>query len=483
MEKGFTNEFLFGGAISACQAEGAYDADGRSLTIPDIVKRIRPEERLTFSQAIITEKDIEEGKKGPISNYPKRWGIDFYHTYKEDIKLMAEMGFRVFRFSIALSRVFPNLTEKEPNVAALKYYDDVINEIVKNGMEPLVTMSHFDPPIEVYEKYGGWCNREMINIFYKYAKVLLDRYQNKVKYWLPFNEINAAILAPFKGVGIIHGTGIEYENKCWQAAHNQFIAAAKTVKYAHDKYPHLLMGSMVAYVTSYAYSCKPEDVFANDRMDEMTNLVYLDVMAKGKYPYYAKTYFEQHGIQLDMEIEDDEILSEGCVDWIGFSYYQSIVTAYTSEGKSVMNGNLKGGLKNDFLEATEWGWQIDPLGLRTLCNRLYDRYNKPLFILENGIGRVEILNDDSTVHDDYRITYLRDHLANVKRAIQDGCEILGYTWWGPIDLISSGTSEMSKRYGFIYVDQDEDGQGSKKRYKKDSYNYYKHLIETNGEEL
>lgn len=483
MAKGFTDKFLFGGAISACQAEGAYDADGRTLTIPDIVKRIRPEERMTFSQATITEKDIEEGKTGPINNYPKRWGIDFYHTYKEDIKMMAEMGFRVFRFSIALSRVFPHLTESEPNEAALNYYDDVINEIVKNGMEPLVTMSHFDPPIEIYEKYGGWCGREMIDIFFKYAKVLLDRYQDKVKYWLPFNEINAAILAPFKGVGIIHGEGVEYETKCWQAAHNQFLAAAKTVKYAHDNYPQLQMGSMVAYVTSYAYSCDPKDVFANDRFDEMTNLVYLDVMSKGQYPYFAQTYFEQHGIKLNVENEDAEVLKNGCVDWIGFSYYQSIVTAYTTEGKSVMNGNLKGGLKNEHLEATEWGWQIDPLGLRTLCNRMYDRYNKPLFILENGVGRIETLGDDLTVHDDYRISYLHDHLASVKKAIQDGCEILGYTWWGPIDLISSGTSEMSKRYGFIYVDQDEDGNGSKKRYKKDSYDYYKHLIETNGEEL
>ncbi len=483
MKQGFPKNFLFGGAIAACQAEGAYDVNGRSLTIPDIVKRIRPEERMTFSQATITAEDIEIGKTAPVSDYPKRWGIDFYHTYKEDIRLMAEMGFKVFRFSIALARVFPNLTEEEPNAEALAYYDDVIDEVLKNGMEPLVTMAHFDPPIAIYEKFGGWDHRAMIDIFFKYAKVLLDRYHDKVKYWLPFNEINAAVLAPFKGVCLVHGEGVAYEQKCWNAAHNQFLAAAKTVKYAHDWYPELKMGCMVAYVTSYAYSCDPKDVFANDRFDEMTNLAYLDVMAKGRYPYYAKTYFDRQGITLNIHEEDADILKNGCVDWVGFSYYQSIVTAFETEGKSVMNGNLKGGLKNQYLEATEWGWQIDPLGLRTLCNRIYDRYEKPLFILENGIGRVETLGDDETVHDDYRIAYLRDHLASVKKAIQDGCEILGYTWWGPIDLISSGTSEMSKRYGFIYVDQDEEGGGSKKRYKKDSYAYYRHLIETNGEEL
>lgn len=483
MKKGFTDSFLFGGAISACQAEGAWNVDGRSLTFPDIVKKIDPSQRMTFSQATITETDIEEGKTADVCLYPKRWGIDFYHTYKEDIKLMADMGFRVFRFSIALARVFPNLTEETPNEKALAYYDDLINEVVKNGMEPLITMSHFDPPIAVYEKFGGWCNREMIDIFYKYSKLLLDRYHDKVKYWLPFNEINAALLAPFKGVGIVSGKGAEYEEKLWQAVHNQMVAAGKTVIYAHKMYPDLKMGNMVAYCSSYPYSCDPKDVVANDKFDRLTNLVFLDVLTNGHYPYYAINYFEENGMDIHQTEEDKEILANGCTDWVGFSYYSSNVMADSTVDKLASNGNIKGGLKNQYLEATEWGWQIDPLGLRYLINKLYDRYNKPLFILENGIGKIEHLGDDEMVHDDYRIQYLKDHLKAIKSSIQDGCEVLGYTWWGPIDLISSGTSEMSKRYGFIYVDQDDEGNGSKKRYLKDSYFAYKHIIKTNGEEL
>ena len=480
--KNFPKDFLFGGAISACQAEGAWNEDGRTLTIPDIVKKIDPSQRATFSQATITRKDVEEGKTGPVSDYPKRWGIDFDHTYKEDIRLMAEMGHRCFRFSIAMSRVYPHLLDEKPNEKALAYYDDVIKTIRDYGMEPLVTIAHFDPPIEIVDRFGGWDNREMIDIYFKYAKTLIDRYHDQVTYWLPFNEINAAVLAPFKGVAVLNDAP-EYENKCWNAAHNQFVAAAKTVKYAHDNYPSLQMGSMVAYVFSYAYSCDPKDVWANDEFDKMSNLVFLDVLAKGEYPFYAYEYFKKHNVTLNLKDEDVQILKDGTVDWVGYSYYQSIVTAYTTEGKSVVGGNLKGGVKNPNLVATPWGWQIDPLGLRILCNRMYDRYNKPLFILENGIGMIETLGEDETVHDDYRIAYLRDHLKALKEAINDGCDIRGYTWWGPMDVVSSGTSEMSKRYGFVYVDQDDEGKGSHKRYLKDSYHYYKHLIETDGEEL
>lgn len=480
--KNFPKDFLFGGAIAACQAEGAWDVDGRSLTIPDIVKKIDPEQRKNFFQATITKKDVEEGKTGPVSDYPKRWGIDFYHTYKEDLKLMKEMGYRTFRFSIALSRVFPNLTEEEPNPKALEYYDDLINEVVKLGMEPLVTIAHFDPPIAIYEKFGGWYNREMIDIYFKYAKVLLDRYHDRVKYWLPFNEINAATLAPFKGACVLNDEE-DYESKCYNAAHNQFVAAAKTVKYAHDNYPSLKMGCMVAYVMTYAATCKPLDVLADDNADRMTNLLFLDVQAKGKYPYFALNYFKEHNITINMQDGDEEILKAGAVDWVGYSYYQSSVVASESLGKAAIGGNLKSGLKNEYLEATPWGWQIDPVGLCVLTNRLYDRYEKPLFILENGMGMIETLDNNNEVHDDYRIAYLKEHLKALKLAINDGCEVWGYTWWGPIDLISSGTSEMSKRYGFIYVDQDDAGNGSKKRYLKDSYHYYKHIIETDGEEL
>lgn len=481
MRSTFPKDFLFGGAISACQAEGAWNVDGRSLTIPDVVKKIDPAKRKTFLQATITKNDVEEAKTANWKDYPKRWGIDFYHTYKEDIQLMKEMGFRVFRFSIALARVFPDLHIEKLNEKALAYYDDLVDTIVQAGMQPLVTLSHFDPPIAICEKYGGWYHRDMIDIFESYARLLLDRYHDKIKYWLPFNEINAAILAPFKGSAVLNDEE-NYEEKCWQAAHNQFVAAAKVVKYAHDNYPNCQMGCMVAYCQSYPYSCDPLDVLANDKFDQMTNLTFLDVQSKGKYPYFALHYFKEHSVYLPIE-QDSSILLQGTVDWVGYSYYQSMLTVDHTEGISSGNGNLKNGLVNPYLKSTEWGWQIDPVGLRILTNRMYDRYQKPLFIVENGIGKVEQLNEEKTVNDTYRIDYLRQHLKALKQAIEDGCEVIGYTWWGPIDLISSGTSEMSKRYGFIYVDQDDEGNGTKERFKKESFYAYKEIIETNGENL
>lgn len=483
MSKSFRDDFLWGGAISACQAEGAYDADGRTLTFPDIVKRIKPEERKTFSQAWITDKEIQEGKTGNILDYPKRWGIDFYHTYAQDIELMAKMGFKVFRFSMAISRVYPHVEDETPNEKALAYYDNVIRECRRWNMEPLVTMSHFDPPIEIWEKYQGYTNRKIIDYYYRYFKTIVDRYHQDVTYWLPFNEINCPLMAPFKGCGVCNGEGVEYENRIWQAIHNQFVTAAKIVDYAHETYPNLKMGTMVAYVSSYPYSCDPRDVIANDEFDKITNLLFLDVQARGEYPYYAKAYFEKHDIHLDIQEGELELLKKGATDWVGYSYYQSIVTSWETAGKAKTGGNLKSGLKNDHLQANEWGWQIDPDGLRFLTNKIYDRYQKPIFILENGIGKIEQLGDDLTVHDDYRIDYLRRHLKALKEAVNDGCDVIGYTWWGPIDLISSGTSEMSKRYGFIYVDQDENGEGSKKRYCKDSYYAYREIIESNGENL
>jgi len=483
MNKTFSKNFLWGGAISACQAEGAYDVDGKSLTFPDIVKRISPEERENFGQAWITEKEINEGKMANISNYPKRWGIDFYHTYVEDIEMLAEMGFKTFRFSIAISRVFPNLSSEFPNEKALLYYDKVIDTCLKHNIEPLVTMSHFDPPISVWEDYGGWSNRELIDIYYKYFKVILDRYHSKVKYWLPFNEINAGIMAPFKALGIISGSGPKYETMRWQAEHNQFVCAAKTVIYGKKMYPELQFGCMVFYGTSYPYSPNPKDVLANQNFDRIINLICLDVQVKGEYPYFAYTHFDKIGAKVEVSNEDIEILKQGTADWIGYSYYQSVLTADNMDDKRLVGGNLSGGLKNEYLEANEWGWQIDPDGLRYITNQIYDRYRKPIFILENGIGKIEQLDGDNKVHDQYRSDYLVKHLQALKAAIQDGCEVLGYTWWSPIDIISSGTSEMSKRYGFIYVDQNEDGTGSKNRYKKDSFYTYKHIIETNGEDL
>lgn len=479
----FRKDFLWGGAIAASQTEGAYDVDGKSLTFPEIIKKIDPSKRTLIKQAYITEKEIEEAKKGPIIDYPKRWGIDFYHTYKEDIRLFAEMGFKVFRFSVAISRVFPNLDEEEPNEKALRYYDSVIDECLKYGIEPLVTICHFDPPICMWEKYGGWANEAVVDIYVKYAKCLFDRYKDKVKYWVTFNEINMALKAPFKTLGMINGEGEEYENKRWKAIHNQFIASAEAVKIAKEINPDFMIGAMIGDITTYPYSSDPKDVLANHKYDHLMNLAFLDVMSKGKYPYYLLNYFKEHNVRLDITDKDREKLRQGTVDFIGFSYYMSIVTSHSVDGKQLTSGNMTTGLKNDKLESTEWGWQIDPIGLRITANQLYDRYEKPLFILENGIGKLESVDADGKIEDGYRSEYLMDHIKQLKLATEDGCDILGYTWWAPIDLISSSTSEMSKRYGFIYVDQDDEGKGTKKRIKKESFETYKKIIETNGENL
>lgn len=481
----FPKNFLWGGAMSACQAEGAWDVDGKSLTFPEIVKRIKPEERTTTKQVKVTEDVVKAGVTGPVEDYPKRWGIDFYHTYKEDVKLMEEMGFSTLRVSIPIARIFPDLTNLAPNENALKHYDEMLDYVRSCGMEPLVTMSHFDPPIQVWTEYGGWSNKELIDIYFTYFKLLLDRFHGKAKYWVPFNEISAAVHAPYKGAGIVADEGHDYETRCWQAVHNQFVASARIFKYAHENYPELAMGCMTAISSRYAYTCKPEDVFTCDRYMEMNNYIFLDVLSKGSYPYYAWKFFTNNNYDINITEEELQEIKEGTADWIGFSYYQSGCIAKDETGIPVTAGNLKKGLKNPYLSTSnEWGWQADPLGLRIVVDRLYDRYNKPLFILENGIGRVENLETDHTVHDQYRIDFLRAHLKELKDSINvDGCDVFGYTWWSPIDVVSSATSEMAKRYGFIYVDQDDDGNGSKERYRKDSFFFYKEVIKTSGEDL
>ncbi len=479
----FPDGFLIGGAISACQAEGASTVNGKSMTFPETVKMILPEERKTFGQAKITEDTIREAKSETEALYPKRWGIDFYHTYKKDIALFAEMGFTVFRFSISIARVFPQLDQEHPNENALKHYEEVIDTCRKYGMEPLVTLAHFDPPLEMYEKYGGWSNRELIGIFTKYTKAVMERFKDQVKYWIIFNEINMCRMAPFKSVAMIYEDASDYEERIYKAVHNQFIAAAKTIETGKKINPQFQFGCMIADICSYPYSCDPRDVLYNQSSDRIMNLFFLDVQVNGEYPYYMVNYFEKNHIHIEMEEEDMEILKKNTSDFVGFSYYMSTVTSYDTEGKEKTGGNLGQGLKNPKLESTEWGWQIDPVGIRYTMHQLYDRYQKPLFILENGIGMVETLNNENTVHDQYRIEYLRDHMEQIILAAEEGCDVLGYTMWSPIDLISSGTSEMSKRYGFIFVDQDDFGNGSGKRYKKDSFHWFKKVISEGGLEI
>ncbi|AZS14297.1 glycoside hydrolase family 1 protein [Paenibacillus lutimineralis] len=481
-KKGFPDNFLWGGATAANQIEGAYNIDGKGLSSADMVAFV-PKEQRTGGHAIeITSKQIERILAGKVdARFPKRHGIDFYHRYKEDIALFAEMGFKVFRISINWARIFPNGDDAEPNEAGLQFYDNVLDELHKYGIQPLVTLAHYETPLGLTQKYNGWAGREVIDCFAKYAETVFRRYKDKVKYWLTFNEINMMPLSPFTGGGVVID---RVENKLqtiYQALHHQFVASALATKLCHEIIPDAKIGCMLARMETYPYSCKPEDVLKAQHGNQM-NLFYTDVHARGEYPKYMDRFFEENDIALHKEPGDDEILKKYTVDYISFSYYMSLTVSDSPQNERA-EGNLFGGVKNPYLKASEWGWQIDPIGLRVTLNAMYDRYQKPLFIVENGLGAYDQAEEDGSIHDTYRIDYLRQHIAQMKEAIRDGVELMGYTSWGPIDLISMSTSEMSKRYGFIYVDQDDEGNGTLKRSRKDSFEWYKRVIATNGEEL
>lgn len=484
MKKEFPKDFLWGGALSACQAEGAYLEDGKSMTIPEVMQFRAENDRKVTVQLKITKEMIAQAKEDTdIVKYPKRRGIDFYHTYREDLKMMAEMGFKVFRYSISWARMFPNGNDEKPNKKALEFYDHVIDTCIEFGMKPLITISHFDMPIVLIEKYGGWYHRELIALYERYCKVLFEHFKGRVQYWVTFNEINMSVKAGPKTLGIIDEGQENYEEMLFQGLHHQFVAASRVTKLAHEIDSENHIGSMVAYFTTYPYTCKPEDAVAMQKDDQMKNLFFLDVLNGGAYPYYAKTYFERNQISLKIEEGDLESIQAYTADFVGMSYYNSMISAGDDKQLELTSGNVHSVYKNPYLPANEWGWQIDPIGLRYTLNHVYDRYGKPVFILENSSGFFDTLEEDGTVHDPYRVDFLRQHIAQMKLAIEDGVEVIGYTMWGPIDMISSGTSEMSKRYGFIYVDQDDYGEGSKKRYRKDSFYWYQNVIRTNGQEL
>lgn len=416
--------------------------------------------------------------------YPALEGIDFYHHYKEDIRMFAEMGFKVFRLSIAWSRIYPKGDETEPNEEGLLFYENVLKECKKYGIEPLVTITHFDCPMHLITEYGGWKNRKMVEFYKRLVITLFTRYKGLVKYWLTFNEINMILHLPFMGAGLLFEEGEDQTKAKYLSAHHELVASAYATKLAHDIDPENKVGCMLAAGEYYPYSPLPEDVWEAKKKDR-DNLLFIDVQARGYYPNYAWKKFEQMGIELNMTEEDKRILRENTVDFISFSYYSSRCIT-TQEGVGETIGNAFKGTKNPYLKVSEWGWQIDPLGLRITLNSLYDRYQKPLFIVENGLGaKDELIEDEEgnlTVNDDYRIEYLREHIKALKQAVEeDGVELLGYTPWGCIDLVSASTGEMSKRYGFIYVDKKDDGSGTIKRYKKKSYDWYKKVIESNGE--
>lgn len=481
----FPENFLWGGATAANQVEGGWNEGGKGLSVSDVYTfdPTLPQKNWTDQWHMMTHAQVEEAQN-PNSKklYPKRHGVDFYHRYKEDIALFAEMGFKTYRMSIAWARIFPKGDELEPNEAGLEFYDRVFDELISHGIEPLVSLSHYEMPLYLVTEYGGWPNRKVIDFYVNFAKTVLERYKDKVKYWIPFNEINCVKHHPYVSVGIIEENHPNLEQAKYQGAHNQFVASAITTKLCHEIIPEAQVGCMISYQLLVPYSCDPDDVQKTIE-NQRTSLFFTDVLARGSYPFYAERMFEEKGVNLKIEDGDLKLISENTVDFISFSYYMSSAISAHPENLEEAEGNLiTGGIKNPYLESSKWGWQIDPKGLRTALNQLYDRYQKPLFVAENGLGAEDII-EDGQIHDSYRIEYLEKHLRQINEALHDGVDVFGYTAWGCIDIISASTNQISKRYGFIYVDVDDLGNGTYDRLKKDSFEWYKHVIDTNGSSL
>ena len=468
MDLRFPEGFLWGGAVAANQCEGAYNEDGKGLSIQDV---------------------LPHGLKTPPTGGPtpdnlKLAGIDFYHRYKEDVALFAEMGFKVFRTSIAWSRIFPNGDEETPNERGLQFYDDLFDECLKYGIEPLVTISHYETPLHLARRYNGWADRRMIGFYERYVRTIFARYGKKVKYWLTFNEINSVLHSPFMSGGICTPPAELTKQELYQACHHELVASALATKIAHEMMPGAQVGCMILSMPVYPLTPNPDDVMTS-MAAEHENDFFGDIHVRGRYPGYILRYFREHGISIHMEPEDEEIL-KNTVDFVSFSYYVSACGSADPSQKPGP-GNIIGGVPNPYLKASQWGWQIDPQGLRYALNRYYDRYQKPLFIVENGLGTADELvtgpDGTPTVEDDYRIQYMNDHLVQVREAIEDGVPVMGYTAWGCIDLVSASTAEMKKRYGMIYVDRNNDGSGTLARYKKKSFGWYKEVVRTNGKSL
>ena len=481
----FPEGFLWGGATAANQIEGGWREGGKGWSVSDAARAHFDADVKDYNRHNqITTRDIEEALAHPEDevNYPKRHGSDFYHHYKEDIALMAEMGFKVYRMSIAWSRIYPNGDDEQPNEAGLQFYDEVFDELKKHNIEPLVTMSHYEPPLNLVLNYDGWYSREVIGFFEKYVRTICERYKHKVKYWLTFNEVDSIIRHPYTTGGLIEDRfpGKNFEEVCYQAMHHQFVASALATKICHEIIPDSQVGCMITKLTYYPYSCKPEDVLETQK--RMRSIyAYSDTQVFGEYPSTLLSYYKNHNIHIVKQPGDDEVMKQYPVDFVSFSYYMSSCVAADETGLDVTPGNTILAVKNPHLETSEWGWQIDPIGLRISLVDLYDRYRKPLFVVENGLGAKDVLSADGKVHDPYRIDYLRKHFACMLDAIEeDGVELMGYTSWACIDLISESTKQISKRYGYIYVDLDDQGNGTYNRIRKDSFYWYQKVIQNNS---
>ena len=487
----FPKGFLWGGAVAANQCEGAYLEDGKGLSVPDMLLGGNAKTPRTFLP--VTD---------PNAFYPSHQAIDFYHHYKEDIALFAEMGWNVFRLSINWGRIYPNGDDAEPNEAGLKFYDDVFDECKKYNIEPLVTICHYEIPWAIVTKYHGFYSRETIDLFVKYCETIFRRYKDKVKYWLTFNEINTPLMSLSGGMSNMYSLGLMEDEdinatepiklvdiksvtqKKWQALHHEFVASAKAVKLAHEINPDFMVGCMICHITLYPLTCNPADLLQAQYEDDLKNNLCGDVHVRGEYPAYVKRIWKDQGVTPDFILEgDEEILKEGKVDMYTFSYYMSNCVTVNPDAETTA-GNMSLGAKNPYLKASDWGWQIDPIGLRWTLNKLAERYpHVPLMVVENGFGAYDKVEEDGSIHDPYRIDYFREHIREMGNAIDDGAPLIGYTTWGPIDLVSASTGEYAKRYGFIYVDRHDDGTGDFSRSRKDSFYWYKKVCESNGSDL
>ncbi|ADI27614.1 glycoside hydrolase family 1 protein [Geobacillus sp. C56-T3] len=477
MNKKFPEGFLWGGATAANQIEGGWNEGNKGLSIADVLPGGKERLKLLKEPGFTFEIDKEK------YNYPNHEAIDFYHRYKEDIALFAEMGFKAFRLSIAWTRIFPNGTESEPNEEGIVFYDQVFDELHKYGIEPVVTISHYEMPLHLAKEYGGWRNRELVALFERYARAIFERYKEKVKYWMTFNEINGALHFPLMSMGFVPESEETKYQELFQAFHHQFVASSLAVKACREIIPDAKIGCMILAAPVYPYDCNPENVMHALEEERLLNFFCADVQVRGEYPPFIQRVFDERGVKLDIREGDLELIKEHTVDYIGLSYYMSVTQKKDKTDDERIFGNVFDGVKNPFLKASDWGWEIDPTGLRIILNRLYDRYRVPLFIVENGLGAYDKVEEDGSIHDDYRIDYLRRHIEAAREAIADGVDLLGYLVWGCIDLVSASTGEFSKRYGLIYVDRHDDGSGTLERKKKKSFDWYQTVIATNGEQI
>ncbi|WP_249029555.1 family 1 glycosylhydrolase [Tannockella kyphosi] len=465
---GFKDNFLWGGALSAYQCEGAYNIDGKGISIADVKKMGSLGKMREMTDGIV------EGQY-----YPSHEAIDFYHHYKEDLALFKELGFRCLRVSIAWSRIYPLGDEREPNEKGLQFYEDLFLECKRLEIDVMVTLFHAETPYHLYKTYGSWANKQYITFFERFAKTIIQRYKGLVRYWLTFNEINGLPYLPGQSINYKKGN----KQDLYQAAHNQLVCCAIATKYAHEIDKECKVGCMLLYPTTYPFSSKPEDNLEVLKFKQELSF-YSDAQIRGYYTPNMLKILENENVSLDITDKERELLQIGTVDFISFSYYNSNVLGTTKEQLEQANGNIIRGIKNPYLQSSEWGWQIDPIGLRIALNELYDKYQLPLFIVENGLGAKDTVTKKDEIIDDYRIDYLRAHIGAMKEAVDyDGVDVMGYTAWGPIDIVGAGTGQMSKRYGFIYVDKDDQGNGTLQRKKKKSFYWYQQVIKTNGEEL